>query len=299
MFTTNIQFKVSYIIIARREYMKVFLISVTDIKIRRYFCPKYIKVKVFIIGAGNVAYHMVRAIWKTDHEVVGLFSRKEREAKSCVRGEKVDLFHDLAKIPDTADVYLLCVNDDAIPEVSRNLPEIIRTSKIVAHTSGSQPIEALENVDHRGIFYPVQTFTKGRKMQYSGIPICINASESKTEEQLINLGENLSGEVVTITDEDRKQIHLSAVMVNNFVNHLIYKAEDLLENHGLPTDILQPLLQQTIAKLNKIGSHDAQTGPAVRNDKQTIARHLDLLTNEMDKNLYQAISNSITETYLK
>ena len=102
--------------------------------------------KVFIIGSGNVAYHMLRAIWKTDNEVVGLYSRNEREAKNCARGNKVDLFDNLSAIPASADLYLVCVNDDAISEIVSSLPTEIKESKIVAHTSGSQAIDVLEGI---------------------------------------------------------------------------------------------------------------------------------------------------------
>jgi len=242
---------------------------------------------------------MVRAIWKTDHEIVGLYSRNEREARACVRGEKVELYSDIATLPDTADVYLICVNDDAISEISKSLPESIRLNQIVAHTSGSQSIDSLKGIENKGSFYPVQTFTKGRKMQYNDIPFCINATETKVEDKLIKLAESISKDINLVDDEQRKQIHLSAVIINNFVNHLVYKSEELIEQHGLPIEILKPLLHQTIAKLNKVESYDAQTGPAVRNDQETIKGHIDMLNNDGDKALYQTITNSIIETYKK
>ncbi len=253
--------------------------------------------KVFIIGSGNVAYHMLRAIWKTDNEVVGLYSRNEREAKNCARGNKVDLFDDLSAIPASADLYLVCVNDDAISEIVSSLPSEIKESKIVAHTSGSQAIDVLEGVTQAGVFYPVQTFTKGRKMTYDDIPFCINSNSELVENKLSNLADAISRNVNLITDEQRKNIHLSAVMMNNFVNHLIYKSEEFLEKSNLPTELIQPLLKQTIAKHAKLGSLEAQTGPAVRNDKATIKAHLALLPNKFDKALYKAISASITETH--
>jgi len=253
--------------------------------------------KVFIIGSGNVAYHMLRAIWKTDNEIIGLYSRNEREAKNCARGNKVDLYHDLAVIPSTADLYLVCVNDDAISEIISALPSEIKESKIVAHTSGSQPIGVLEGITNAGVFYPIQTFTKGRKMTYDDIPFCINSNSEHVENKLSNLADTISRNVNLTTDEQRKNIHLAAVMMNNFVNHLIYKSEEFLEKNDLPPVLIQPLLRQTIAKHAKLGSFAAQTGPAVRNDKNTIKSHLALLPNKIDKALYKAISASITESH--
>ncbi len=253
--------------------------------------------KVFIIGSGNVAYHMVRAIWKTDNKIVGLYSRNDRDARACVRGEKVDLFDQLTSIPTTADLYLICVNDDAISEILTSLPAEIKESKIIAHTSGSQSIDVLENVVSAGVFYPVQTFTKGRKMIYDDIPFCINANSDHVEAELSSLAEKISGNVNIISDIQRKKIHLSAVIMNNFVNHLIYKSEEFLEQNDLPIELIQPLLKQTIAKSAKLGSFEAQTGPAVRNDTSTINAHMDLLTNDLDKELYKVLSLSITETH--
>lgn len=253
--------------------------------------------KVFIIGSGNVAYHMVRAIWKTDSKIVGLYSRNDRDARACVRGEKVDLFDDLSAIPTSADLYLICVNDDSISEIVTSLPSEIKESKIVAHTSGSQSMDILENINSAGVFYPVQTFTKGRKMTYDDIPFCINASSENVETELSSLADAISRNVNLISDDQRKKIHLSAVMMNNFVNHLIYKSEEFLEQNDLPIEIIQPLLKQTIAKHAKLGSLEAQTGPAVRNDESTINAHIDMLTSDLDKELYKAISSSITETH--
>ena len=253
--------------------------------------------KVFIIGSGNVAYHMVRAIWKSDNEIVGLYSRNEREAKNCTRGEKVDLYDDLSTLPSTADLYLVCVNDDSISEIVSALPSEIKESKIVAHTSGSQGMDVLDGINQAGVFYPVQTFTKGRKMNYDDIPFCITSSSDHVENELSDLAEDISGNVNLISDDQRKKIHLSAVMMNNFVNHLIYKSEEFLDKNSLPTELLQPLLKQTIAKHAKLGALEAQTGPAVRNDKSTIKAHLEQLTNKIDKALYKAISASITETH--
>jgi 3-hydroxyisobutyrate dehydrogenase-like beta-hydroxyacid dehydrogenase len=105
--------------------------------------------KIFVIGSGNIAYHMVRAIWKSDHILEGLYSRNESEARSCTRGEKVDLYHDISKITTTSDIYLICVSDDAIASIVTNLPIEIRKKKIVAHTSGSQALEILSDINHK------------------------------------------------------------------------------------------------------------------------------------------------------
>ena len=253
--------------------------------------------KIFVVGAGNVAYHMVRAIWKSDHSLEGLFSRNESDARSATRGEKVDVYSEMKDIPSSADIYIICVNDDAIADVVNDLPQAIKDSKIIVHTSGSVALDVLKSAKNQGVLYPVQTFTKGRKMNYDDIPYCINANSDETEDALVELANSVGGTTTIMSDDDRQKVHVSAVMINNFVNHLIHKSESILESNDIPLDILQPLLRKTIAKQAKIGSYDAQTGPAIRNDKSTIATHIDLLTDPLDKDIYQAITNSIIETY--
>jgi len=224
---------------------------------------------VFFIGNGNVAQHLATAITATEHSVIGHYARSEKSFPSLSTHYKQ--YND---IPSDADIYIICVSDDAIEEVCNSLPSSIKSQRIIVHTSGAKSIKStLPNVSYPGVFYPLQTFTAGRGMAYDQIP--------------------------QVDDHKRKQVHLSAVMINNFVNHLIARSEQLLASEDIDPSILQPLLIETIEKQADIGSDDAQTGPARRGDQETIKAHLELLHKKSDKKMYKAISKSITKNYNK
>jgi predicted short-subunit dehydrogenase-like oxidoreductase (DUF2520 family) len=244
---------------------------------------------------------MSKAFRKNDISILGVYARNEIEGRSIAKKAKTKYFDQLKSIPQNADVYLICVSDDAIRLVVADLPKSIKKSKIVAHTSGSKSIEkTLLNCKKAGVFYPLQTFTKGKKMNYNNIPFCVNATTNQTINVLTNLGNKISTSVQTINDNQRKSIHLSAVMINNFVNHLIFSAQDLLEQNDMDAGILQPLLLETIKKQKSLGAYHAQTGPARRLDSKTLEAHLQLLqTNIEYQSMYKAISKSIQKTYNK
>ena len=254
---------------------------------------------IFIIGSGNIAHHLVKAFKKNNVELVGIHSRNKKEGQAIARWSKSTWYEKPKNIPSNADIYLVCVSDDAIRAVIEQIPKSIRKSKIIAHTSGSKSMdETLKTCKNGGVFYPLQTFTKGNKMTYKSIPFCINGKNKKTFNSLSKLGKTISKTVHQIDDSQRKSIHLSAVIINNFVNHLIMVSEDLLKSKDIDSDILQPLLQETIEKQKMLGAFDAQTGPARRLDSKTLATHLDLLKhNDEYLEIYKSISESIQKTY--
>lgn len=256
---------------------------------------------VFIIGSGNVASHLSKALYAKGIIISGIYSRNEHAGKSIAN--KVDAFwySKLKSIPKDASVYLICVSDDAIQDIVTQIPKSIKKSRIIAHTSGSISMqESVDDCKNGGVFYPLQTFTKGKKISYKSIPFCINGSNKKTIKTLTELGNSISQSVQTISDVQRKNIHLSAVMINNFINHLIFVSEDLLLQQNVDPQILQPLLLETIRKQAVLGPFEAQTGPARRLDAQALVTHLDLLVhNKPYKAIYMAISKSIQKTYKK
>lgn len=254
---------------------------------------------IFIIGSGNIASHMSKMFKKHDIVLSGICSRNAVEGNLIAKQADTQWFGQLKKIPKDSDIYLICVSDDAIKTVVEQLPKSIKKSKIIAHTSGSKSIdETLVMCKNAGVFYPLQTFTKGKKIEYKTVPFCINGKNEKTLRALMDLGKIISESVQYITDEQRKQIHLSAVMINNFVNHLIYTAEDLLATENVDPRILQPLLTETIRKQKVLGAYEAQTGPARRKDTETLKIHLDMLKDfRAYKAIYIALSRSIQKTY--
>ena len=256
---------------------------------------------VFIIGSGNIASHFSLAFKKNNIDIVGIDARNDEQGYQIAQKANAPLYESLKTIPKNADVYLICVSDDAIKTVVEQLPKSIRKSKIIAHTSGNKSIsDTLSTCKNGGVFYPLQTFTKGKKMSYKSIPFCINGTNAKTLKKLTEFANSISNSVQIINDEQRKSIHLSAVIINNFVNHLIYASEELLKLENVDPSILQPLLQETIRKQIDLGAFHAQTGPARRLDAETLSSHLDLLKSHKDfKAMYTTISKSIQKTYKK
>lgn len=254
---------------------------------------------VFIIGSGNIASHLSKAFYQCGIEISGIHSRNEKEGKKIAKKTKTTFYPSIETIPKNASVYLICVSDDAISTVAELLPKSIKKSKIIAHTSGSVNMEsAFQGIKNTGVFYPLQTFTKGKKMAYASIPFCINASNKKSSKALTSLANLLSKSVHQIDDEQRQSIHLSAVMINNFVNHIIYVSQELLHQKDIDPNILQPLLRETIQKQSQLGAYDAQTGPSRRKDAKTLKKHLDLLRYNKDyKSIYMILSKSIQKTY--
>ncbi|MDF1696368.1 MAG: DUF2520 domain-containing protein [Saprospiraceae bacterium] len=256
---------------------------------------------IFIIGSGNVAWHLCAALRKSNVKIAGIYSRDQQKGEQIAQKFNTEWYVQLNLIPKNASIYLLCVSDDAIKPVSESLPKSILKSKIVAHTSGSKSMEdTLIDCKNGGVFYPLQTFTKGKKMEYKNIPFCINGKNKKTIKKLMEVANTISTSVQVISDEQRKNIHLSAVLINNFVNHLIYVSGELLHQNEIDPEILQPLLLETIQKQQHLGAFQAQTGPARRMDADTMSAHLDLLKrNKEMKTIYMAISKSIQKTYNK
>ncbi len=250
-------------------------------------------IKVTLIGTGTVSTHLKEVFTKTDSvEVIQVIpSRGNALSKALKTTPNQD---EIGLNSEEPDVYIIAVSDDAITSVSELLT---KSGKIIAHTSGSVSIDALPNGVRKGIFYPLQTFSKGRKVNFKTVPICIEAEKKEDLELLRRLGESISGSVYKISSEQRKLLHLSAVFVNNFTNHMYQIGNEICEDNQVPFDILKPLISETVEKLDSLPPLEAQTGPAKRSDQQTIQRHLQQLKNETHKEVYQIITKSITETH--
>ena len=229
-------------------------------------------ISVVIIGNGNVATHLVTAFLKVDTiKLTQINSRK------------------LNNIP-TADVTIIAVSDDAIAELSSKIK-----NSFVVHTSGSFPLENLKNKTNKGVFYMLQTFSKDKPVNFNEVPFCLEAT-NKTDYILLEKLANLIGKkIYNINSEQRKTLHVAAVFVNNFTNHLYKIGNDICKENNVPFEILQPLIDETSQKIKTLSPDKAQTGPAIRNDKKTIKNHLDLLNNEQQK-IYKMITKSIRKS---
>lgn len=247
-------------------------------------------VKVTIIGSGNVAQHLITAFANSDStELVQVFSRDISKVAHLVSSEMIT--SDFNSLTD-ADIYIISVLDDAIAEVSKQLPF---TGKLVVHTSGSQPLEILDAKNRRGVFYPLQTFTKNKPVNFREIPICLEAGDICDYEILESVARCISDKIFAIDSKQRKALHVAAVFASNFTNHLYKIASDVCRENNMPFEILKPLIGETANKIRLLSPEDAQTGPAKRNDQQTIAAHLDFIKDIGRNELYKILTQSIID----
>lgn len=245
-------------------------------------------IRLSIIGSGNVAQHLIKAFTKSEAvEIVQVFSRKKEVLLSLLNEDLI--ITDLNNF-QPADLYIIAVSDNAINEVSKQLPF---QNQLVVHTSGAAPIDILDPKNRRGVFYPLQTFSKSKDVDFSNIPICLEAENTFDYRELESAAKCITKAVFAIASEQRKALHVAAVFVNNFTNHLYQIGKDICDEHRVPFEVLKPLIQETAEKINTLAPSDAQTGPAKRNDSNTIESHLAFLTNENQKNIYNILTQSI------
>jgi predicted short-subunit dehydrogenase-like oxidoreductase (DUF2520 family) len=251
-------------------------------------------IKVSIIGSGNVAQHLIAAFQKVESvsatiQLVEVYSRQKKNLQHLVKDEQiVTNLQDLKE----ADVYLIAISDDAIATVSNQLPF---KNRLVAHTSGSASLAVLSDTNRKGVFYPLQTFTKGKKVDFSTIPICLEAADLMDVEILNTLAISLTPRVFAINSEQRKALHVAAVFVNNFTNHLYTIGNQICEENEVSFDILKPLILETAQKILTLSPEESQTGPAKRNDQKTIQAHEAFIANEEQLKIYQLLTQSILQ----
>ena len=250
-------------------------------------------IKVVILGSGNVAFHLTAQLLKNkDVSVVQVYSRNIQNIKYLE--SKTSITDEITHLKE-ADIFIIAVSDNAISNLSSQL---ISNNKFVVHTSGSVAMNALQGTSRKGVFYLLQTFSKDREVDFSTIPVCIEATQVKDELLLENLAKAISENCYHINSEQREKLHLAAVFVNNFVNHLYNIGYDICTENSIPFDILKPLIQETAAKITLLQPFDAQTGPAKRNDTITIKKQTAMLS-EIEQEIYTLLTKSIHRTYGK
>ena len=247
-------------------------------------------IKVSIIGSGNVAQHLIKIIATTQNlDLVQVVVRKPDAISNLVEDNKICT--DYSKI-SSADLYIIAVSDDAINSVSLNLPF---KNKLVVHTSGSAAMNVLDVKNNRGVFYPLQTFSKNKQVNFKEIPICLEAENHADYDLLKKVADLISEKVYKIDSVQRKALHISAVFVCNFVNHMYKIANDICLENNIPFEILLPLISETADKIETLLPVDAQTGPAERGDIETINAHLQFLSDENQKHIYKILTKSIID----
>lgn len=248
-------------------------------------------ISVVFIGFGNVNFHLCKALLGSDFVTVKqIFNRNVLDLNS--EFQKIPFTDTISEIKD-ADIYIMAIPDDAIAAFSESLSF---KNKLVVHTSGAVGMNSLSNNNRKGIFYPLQSFSKQREADYSNIPICIEAEKNQDLELLRTLGKIISKNVVEISSDERAKLHLAAVFVNNFVNYLYHIGNDILDKDSISFDLLKPLIMETAGKISSLTPLEAQTGPAKRNDIKTIEKHLHLLGDSPYAEFYELFTNALKKT---
>jgi len=247
---------------------------------------------IVMIGSGNVATQLALALIEKGIHVKQVYSQSTESARILSEKVNAGFTNDLFQLDTEADLYVIAVKDPAIQEVLENLR--LRENQLIVHTAGSVPMNILEGfTSNYGVFYPLQTFSKNRKVDFSDIPICIEANHPSNLMKLEELGKRLSGTVSQINSDERKTLHLAAVFTNNFVNHFYSIGAEILHDKKLDFELLKPLIRETAAKIETLHPVEAQTGPARRNDQTIIGQHLKMLQNKPE---YQKIYSFVTES---
>ena len=250
------------------------------------------------IGAGNLATHLSKALKKNGYNISQIYSRTEKSAKKLADILSANFVTSVSDINKDADIYFVALKDSAVHEV---LSQINFNNKLVVHCSGSLPLSALENYSENiGVFYPLQTFSKNRAVEFNEIPIFIESNSLKNEEILLQLAHDISNSATVLNSDKRRMLHISAVFACNFVNHFYTIAAEILKSKDISFDVLKPLILETAIKVQEIEPEKAQTGPAVRFDENIISAHLQGLKDFGDyQQLYMSVSKSIFELYKK
>lgn len=252
---------------------------------------------IVFIGAGNLATNLAKALYHKGFRILQVFSRTEESAQALARQVEADFTTCLEEIDESARLYIVSLKDSALEEL---LPAIVAgksRNALMVHTAGSLSMSIWQGyVEHYGVFYPMQTFSKQREADFAEIPFFIEASSTADAELLKNVAGTLSERVYEVNSEQRKSLHLAAVFCCNFTNHMYALSAELLKKSGLPFDVMLPLIDETACKVHELEPKDAQTGPAIRYDENVIGNHLSMLSDEPDmQRIYELISQSIHE----
>jgi len=246
--------------------------------------------KVVIIGSGNVAQHLAKAIDATGQAtLVQVYARHPEKLAHLFPEDRITAsMENLAN----GDIYIISVTDDSIAEVSTQLPF---EGRLVVHTSGSVSLDQLDGKNRRGVFYPLQTFSKNKAIDFSNVPLCLESEFENDHALLRTLADALSKTVYSIDSKQRQALHVAAVFVSNFSNHMYALGDAICQENNIPFNVLNPLITETADKVNTLSPIQAQTGPAIRHDQNTIERHLDLLKDDNQRNIYKILTQSIQD----
>ncbi|MGZ3754232.1 MAG: Rossmann-like and DUF2520 domain-containing protein [Mucilaginibacter sp.] len=248
--------------------------------------------RITIIGSGNVATHLAAALKNSGHLIVQVYSRNIQNAALLAYHVKAEAVDRLDALNTETDLFIIAVKDDIIGPVAEQLAGY---QKLMVHTSGATDLfTLLAFSDDVGVFYPLQTFSKNREVDFLLVPLCIEGATTEITSLLTHLAQTISNKVYTITSEKRKILHLAAVFACNFPNYLYAIAQQLLAQQHMEFDMLKPLIMETAEKVQQNLPAQVQTGPAVRHDEITMDFHLKLLNNQPElQEIYTLLSQGI------
>jgi predicted short-subunit dehydrogenase-like oxidoreductase (DUF2520 family) len=253
--------------------------------------------KITLIGTGNVAYHLGLRFRENDVVLNQIIGRNADKIRAFSIIFQTDTTTDFSKIKTDSDIYIIAVNDAAIEAVAQKLSQVL-DNQLIVHTSGSIPSTILSPYfKNYGSLYPLQTFSVSSFVDFDVIPVFINAMPKHRQDSLEKIALNLSPNVHFLPDEKRVALHVAAVFVNNFTNHLFQIGKTITDKNNLPFDALKPLIEQTVLKIQNKEPKSVQTGPAIRGDTNTIKKHLDFLKDYPPQylGLYELFSESISD----
>jgi predicted short-subunit dehydrogenase-like oxidoreductase (DUF2520 family) len=252
---------------------------------------------VSFIGSGNLAWHLAPALDNLGFVVKEVYSPKQKNAAALTeRLYQAEVKTSLDFSDSPSEVFIIAVTDEAIADVAQEI--VLPESAILVHTSGSQPISLLEPsaAEHIGVFYPLQTFTKGRAIDFKNVPVFIEASDSDAEKKLTTIAKALTTKHKKITSEERKGLHVAAVFASNFPNHMLRLAKEIMDERGLNFEWLKPVILETINKALAVGPEYSQTGPAVRGDLEILDEHMKYLKGDkIAAKIYEIVSQDIID----
>lgn len=250
--------------------------------------------RIALIGAGNVATHLGKALKQAGYSIIQVFSRTQESASELAEILQCSYVTSLAEISTQADLYLVSVKDAVLEEI---LPAIgsKNPEALFVHTAGSVPMGIWEGKASRyGVLYPMQTFSKQQALSFQNLPFFIEANRQEDVPLLQKLAESTGAKAYEASSEQRKYLHLAAVFACNFSNQMYAISNKILQQHGLPFEAMFPLIDETARKVHQVSPVEAQTGPAKRNDRNVMDRHLNMLAEEPElAAMYEQISHSI------
>lgn len=252
------------------------------------------KPDIALAGIGNLGWNLSQRLIERGFNVCQIIARKTEDRQNFARHIGADLIEDISELKDKVDLLFVCLPDDKIADFIGN---VRHENTAIAHCSG-YTAQVKHKRNATGVFYPFQTFTKNVAVEWEGIPVFIESGHKDLRETLRKIAEDISGNVLEVTHEQRKAIHISGVFGANFTNHLLHIVSNILDAKNVPFKVMKPLMEETIRKAFAHGPAKAQTGPAKRGDEAVLKAHMEQLGHDnTTRALYDLFTTGITKEH--